>query len=78
MLDGEIKTCPPKFSLELVSKVEVRQTANVFRTMAEDYGRAIKAAEQVTKYADTSDMRRKRKALLIGNRLLLAMLEIET
>ncbi|WP_281932155.1 hypothetical protein [Roseibium album] len=69
-------TAAPKFSLELVSKVEIRQTANLFKSMAEDYSLAIEAAEKVTKHADTFDMRRKRKALLLGNRLLMAMLEI--
>lgn len=66
---------PPVSELELVSAVQVRQTANIFEHMADDYGRAISAAEQVTEYADTSDMRRKQKALRLGHRLLMSMLE---
>lgn len=71
-------TAALKAAIDMFSKVEVRQTANIYRSMAEDYSRAIGAAEKVTEYGDTRDMQRKRKALLIGNRLLLAMLEIET
>lgn len=75
MLDGKIKGDAPKPSLALVSRVEIRETANLYRTMADDYSLAIEAAEKVTPHADTRDMKRKRKGLLIGRRLLLEALE---
>lgn len=69
-------TAAPTSKLDLVSPVEVRQTANLFKRMAADYSLAIEAAEKITKHADTSDMRHKKKALLLGNRLLMSMLGV--
>lgn len=59
-----------------VSPIEIRQTANAFGAMAEDYLRAIGAAKAVTENADTRDMERKRRALLHGRKVLLAMLGV--